>query len=793
MASSTANLHQLALDPRLGDLWSACLDGRDTDLQVHAEALRGTAALAPWVDVIQACLHHRNFEHAPRDALLAQAEAGFRARDDTAGLAACRSLDAARVARTGRWQEALALLNEVEALPRSGRSPFERYLTLGRRRNAHWYSEHYDNALRDSLRLVDAARELQVPAHEAEALTLLGGMNADLFNLEDALGHCQQALQLVQSGAPMSEHSPGLIRRNLAYTLDALGRHDEALALIDAVAREAETEPATENECLTYATVLLHAGEVGRAQAWLDRSVAERAGARGDTNGWTATQAELWLMQGDAERARAACESYLRDSADDAAPSRSPADTMRIHRACARACTLLGDLAAALASQEAAFACYETMVGRAARARRITFEMEHSLERERWQRELAEQRHRQAEAERERLDQLNLALEAAMRAKTRFLAAASHDLRQPVQALMMYTAALKHEADQAARAGLMARLDAAVAALATMFDALLDVSRLDAGVVVTDLREFALVPLLERLADEYRGIAAGQQLQVRLHLPRWQALAVVRTRSDAVLLERCLRNLLDNARKYTRRGGIVLALREQRAGPMRTWRVEVRDTGIGITPSDQARVFDEFFQVGAEPSRSDEARGLGLGLSIVSRLAGMLGHPLGLQSRPGRGTCIWLEVPNVEGTAAPAEMSDDVAPGAEAAHTIAVVEDDTDVRAALVALLAQWRHPVFAGADAASVQSAWRTAGGPRLDAIISDLRLAGSHDGIDAVAELRACTGADLPALILTGETDPAQLRRLTESGLPWLAKPAQPARLRSWLHSLTRSAAVH
>jgi signal transduction histidine kinase/CheY-like chemotaxis protein len=782
-----------ALDPQLDSLWRTCLDGSAAELQAHAEALRENPVWVPWLAVLRAQRHHFGGEDELRDAQLAQAEIGFQGLDDAAGLATCRSLDAARLGRAGRWHEAIALLDQNNALPRTLRNPFERYLSIGRRRQAYWYLESYDEALRDSLRLVEAARDLQAPAQEATALTLLGGLEADLFNLEDAQRHCEQALALAQTLPSTNGYDSGVARRNLAYTLDALGRHDEALALIEGLASEIEAPALTENDSLLYATVLLHAGQPDRAQAWLDRSIAARADARGDANAWTATQAELWLTSGDAERARALCESYFQESDNSPTPSRSPADTMRIHRACARACTILGDPGAALARHDAAFACYEALVGRAARARRVTFEMEHSLERERWQRELAEQRQQQAESERERLDKLNLALEAAMHAKTRFLAAASHDLRQPVQALMMYTAALKHEPENAARQSLMARLDGAVGALATMFDALLDVSRLDAGVVAADLRVFSLAPLLERLADECRSLAGAQPLDVRLYRPRQCASTTYRTRSDPMLLERCLRNLLDNARKYTHRGGIVLGLRQHRSASSVTWRVEVRDTGIGIAPEDQARVFDEFFQVGAESSRPDEARGLGLGLSIVNRLATMLGHPVGLLSQPGRGTRVWLDLPCLADAAAPADTEARGAalvssPYGESARVVAVVEDDTEVRTALVALLTQWRHRVFAGTDAASVRSAWRDAGGPPLDAIVSDLRLAGPHDGIDTIAQLREFAGAGLPALVLTGETDPARLHDLNQCGLPWLVKPVQPARLRSWLQSLAR-----
>ena len=226
----------------------------------------------------------------------------------------------------------------------------------------------------------------------------------------------------------------------------------------------------------------------------------------------------------------------------------------------------------------------------------------------------------------------------------------------------------------------------------------------------------------------------------------------------------------------------MLALRPP-GHPGGPWRVQVADTGIGMSPAVQQQVFEEFFQA-ANPER-DRSRGLGLGLAIVQRVATLLALPVGLRSRPGRGSHFWLDLPRHDAPAA--------APGPSAARAgdapalrLAVVDDDADVRDALVALLERWGHTVHAAADAPALLAQVAAAGGAAPQAVISDLRLAGGGDGVAAVAALRAAYGAGLPALLITGDVAPERLQRMRDSGLPWLAKPVMPMRLRAWLAAL-------
>ena len=364
-------------------------------------------------------------------------------------------------------------------------------------------------------------------------------------------------------------------------------------------------------------------------------------------------------------------------------------------------------------------------------------------------------------------------------AKTRFLAAASHDLRQPVQALTMYMAALQREPSAAARSDLMLRMNQSLQALGGMFDVLLDVSRLDAGLLPVNAAPLRLDTLLERLVDEHRLPAHERGLALRLRLPREPAAA---GESDAVLLEGCLRNLLDNALKYTPRGGVVVRLRALTASNQ--WRIEVRDTGPGIAPAMLALVFHEFFQIGNE--ERDRSKGLGLGLSIVKRTAALLGHPLGLESRSARGSCFHLAVPRVTMAADSAEHADTLPPSP---LSLIVIDDDAAVRDSLAALLQRWGHQVLQGSDSHDAVLQWETRGQPPQSGAIVDMRLRAGRTGLDAIADLRHRIGGGLPALVLTGDTAPARLRLLADAGQPWLSKPLMPMRLRSWLQGLARA----
>ena len=384
----------------------------------------------------------------------------------------------------------------------------------------------------------------------------------------------------------------------------------------------------------------------------------------------------------------------------------------------------------------------------------------------------------------EHMRQARDAAEAADRAKSNFLATASHDLRQPAHALGLYLAALRAEPLDERQADLVQRMTGSLAALDTMFNALLDISRMDGGAVVPQPAVIALEPLLRRLADEFAPQAEARGLRLALHLPGADVQA--RAFSDAVLIERIVRNLLANAVKYTARGGVLLACRLRQA-PAPHWRIEVWDTGVGIADADRGRVFEEFYQVGN--AERDLSKGLGLGLAIVRRLTHLLGLKLELRSRPGCGSCFVLRLPAVQGEATPAAAvaAAPLAGPTLAGMTVAMIEDNVDVRAAMRSLLQRWGCQVVEGADATEVLGQVRDHERPQ--AILADFRLGAGRTGPTEVRQLLAQWGSALPVLIVSGESNPVHLRAIEAAGHDWLAKPVAAGPLRSWLEQ----AALH
>jgi signal transduction histidine kinase len=372
---------------------------------------------------------------------------------------------------------------------------------------------------------------------------------------------------------------------------------------------------------------------------------------------------------------------------------------------------------------------------------------------------------RQAQARRE-ADDANLA-------KSRFLAAASHDLRQPLHALGLFASALAQRARDDESRELTGRITRSIGALETLFSEVLDVSRLDAGAIVASARPVALQPLFDRLADDLASAAEEKDLALRLVPTR----AVVR--SDPVLLERILRNLVANAIRYTDAGGVLVGVRRRAGGVV----LEVRDSGIGIPEEHRARIFEEFYQV--ERPDSDRHQGLGLGLSIVRRLCDLLGHRLALASAPGRGTTfrIGLEeeaLPAAGGPGVESSLPDGPLAGAR----ILVIEDDRDVRDSMVAILRAWGCDVSA---AASADEAARMGPGTRApSALVVDYRLGPGATGVEVARSLHRDWGAPVPTLIISGESSEGELARILESGFPLLRKPVPPARLRSLLAHL-------
>ena len=362
--------------------------------------------------------------------------------------------------------------------------------------------------------------------------------------------------------------------------------------------------------------------------------------------------------------------------------------------------------------------------------------------------------------------------EAANRAKSQFLAAASHDLRQPAQAQGLFLDVLSRTALDSRQKLLLENAVAATRASADMLNTLLDFSRIEAGVVEPRMQGFKLQPILNRIEGEF-----GPQADARDLVYRSIETGFV-VHSDPILVELILRNLVSNAIRYTERGGLLVACR-RRGGRIF---LEVWDTGIGIAPEHQTEVFREFLQLG-NPER-DRRKGLGLGLAIVDGLARQLGSRVELVSRPGRGSVFRLGLsPGSLGAALP-ETEDSPSLGGDA--RVLVIDDDEAVRSAMHHLLTDWGYRCEL---AESIDEALEVARRRAPALVISDYRLREPRTGADAIAALRDLVGADLPALLVTGDTAPDRLSEAHASGIPLLHKPVQPDQLRRRLASLRQA----
>lgn len=360
-------------------------------------------------------------------------------------------------------------------------------------------------------------------------------------------------------------------------------------------------------------------------------------------------------------------------------------------------------------------------------------------------------------------------LSEANQAKSRLLAAASHDLRQPLHALNLMVAQLHREADSAVRQRLGQQIAQAIQAINGLFDALLDVSKLDAGVVQPERRCFPMQMLLDRMDMTWSAAARDKGLDLRIRpTTGW-------TESDPALLERIVGNLVGNAVRYTRRGGIVVGCR--RRGDV--WRVSVWDTGIGIAEAEQARIFDEFYQV--ERGGTDAHEGLGLGLSIVARLTALLAHPLHWRSQPGRGSCFTVSVPAVAASAVGAGVEVASGVGDLRGKQIWLVDNNDGVLQSTGELLRNWGCCVQAFACLPADALAIRAASKAAPDALLVDMHLDGGDTGVAVVARIRAHFGREIPAMVMTGDVTLATRQRIAAAGLPQVEKPVSALRLRT------------
>ena len=359
--------------------------------------------------------------------------------------------------------------------------------------------------------------------------------------------------------------------------------------------------------------------------------------------------------------------------------------------------------------------------------------------------------------------------EQADLAKSRFLAAASHDLRQPLHALSLFSATLRElELDEKQR-GVVEQIYRNIDSLEALFDELLDISKLDAGYIRPTVVDFPMQPVLDVLDTRYRPLAREKSLSFRIR----GSAAVVR--SDAALLERVLGNLVGNAIRYTRTGGVLVACR--RRG--RKLVVAVWDTGIGIAQEQHERIYEEFFQLGN--SERDRKNGLGLGLPIAKRMARLLDTEIELRSVPGRGSRFGLGIALGDPSAVARKPPELLVSGdALAGRCVVVIDDEPSIRAGMHELLTQWGCRSIETATAAeAIQRLSAAALVPEL--VLADYRLSEKEVGPAAVRRLREHFSATLPALLITGDTAPERLREAKQTGLHVLHKPVRPAQLRA------------
>lgn len=362
-------------------------------------------------------------------------------------------------------------------------------------------------------------------------------------------------------------------------------------------------------------------------------------------------------------------------------------------------------------------------------------------------------------------------LERAHLAKSKFLAAASHDLRQPMHALSLFSEILDREAPDHEMRELASNINSSVGVLERLFSALLDISRLDAGVLSPEIEIFQLRDVIDHVVNDCRPDALEKKLELKV-----EACAAY-TKSDPILLERILRNLVTNAIRYTESGSVTIRCETVSEG----LQLSVEDTGIGIVSDQTENIFEEFTQLG-NPER-DRNKGLGLGLSIVRRLARLLEHPLKLDSQPGQGTTFSLLLPRRE---QPEQIQDGTQYDPSHVDTdlqlaVLVIDDDPEVRTGMQLLLKSWGCTVSC---AATAEEALQIAAGEEsFDALVADFRLPDSARGTQLVEEVRKLQGRPVPALLVTGDTEPARLLEARDYGLELLHKPVRPARLRTWL----------
>jgi PAS domain S-box-containing protein len=365
--------------------------------------------------------------------------------------------------------------------------------------------------------------------------------------------------------------------------------------------------------------------------------------------------------------------------------------------------------------------------------------------------------------------------EEANSTKTRFVAAASHDLLQPLNAARLFASTLGERTEDPAVVEIAERIDSSMRAAEEVLDDMLDIARLESGTLRTDITEFSVAEAFEHIERQFAPLATRRGLRLRVTRPAYRVL------SDRVLLRRILQNLVSNALRYTQRGGVLLTCRRRGA----CVELQVWDTGPGIAEQHQRAIFDEFRRLD-RPSPWGE-QGLGLGLSICHRIALLLGHELGVRSEVGRGSVFGIRVPLSSSPATsspPPPEAAAAAPASLVGLTALCVDNEPEILAGMNALVSRWGVRVVTATGAAEARAALEK---ERPDVVLADYRLGeGEPDGLELLQSMRRAGVEPLPGALVTADHSAAVTERARALGYPVLRKPVKPAALRALLGAL-------
>jgi signal transduction histidine kinase len=423
---------------------------------------------------------------------------------------------------------------------------------------------------------------------------------------------------------------------------------------------------------------------------------------------------------------------------------------------------LMGRVERSMDLQGNDFSLFETAILLEGRVNERTSELKHALE--------EQQRLNQAlEEAKQQADEANLS-------KTRFLAAASHDLLQPLNAARLFLSALGDTEQSDEQRRLLSHVDTAFESVERLLGALLDISKLDAGVMKPAIKDVDLGELLGSAATEFAPVADSKGLRLR-HVP---VRCTVRT--DGHLLVRIVRNFLSNAVRYTRNGAVLLGCRRDGDHV----RIEVHDTGAGMPPDKLEEIFEEFCRlVGAA---EDYERGFGLGLAIVRRIARMLDHPLDVRSTEGRGSCFAVSVPVVRWAApetARRRGGEDGVTNALVGKVVVVIENEPAILDAMATVLERWGCEVVTGTSGARAE-AELAGSGLVPDVVVADYHLDEDATGLDTIETVRRDLGHRIPGIVVTADRTAEVRKQIDGAGCSVLSKPVRPGRLRSLLSHL-------